>query len=32
MNTQLKALIEMTHVNQLFPMYATIQDAEAAVS
>jgi anti-sigma B factor antagonist len=32
MNTQVKTLIEMTHVSQLFPTFASIQDAEAAVS
>jgi anti-sigma B factor antagonist len=32
MNEQAKALIEMTHVNQLFRVYATIHEAEAAVS
>ena len=32
MNTQVKALIEMTHVSKLFQSYATIKDAEAALS
>jgi anti-sigma B factor antagonist len=32
MNTQVKALIEMTHVNKLFPNYPTIQEAEAAIT
>ncbi len=31
MNDQAKALIDMTHINQLFRVYNTIQDAEAAV-
>jgi len=32
MNTQVKALIEMTHVSKLFKSYPTIKDAEAALS
>ena len=32
MNEQARALIEMTHVNQLFHTYDTVQDAEAAVA
>ena len=32
MNTQVKALIEMTHVSLLFPTFSSVQDAEAAVS
>lgn len=32
MNSQVKTLIEMTHVNKLFPTFASVQDAEAAVS
>jgi anti-sigma B factor antagonist len=32
MNSQVKTLIEMTKVSQLFPMFASIQEAEAAVS
>jgi len=31
MNKQAKALIEMTHVNQLFQTYDTVNDAEAAI-
>jgi anti-anti-sigma factor len=30
-NNQARTLIEMTHVNHLFPTYDTIQDAEEAV-
>ena len=32
MSPQVKTLIEMTHVNQLFPMFASVQEAETAVS
>lgn len=32
MNEQARALIEMTHVNQLFHTYDSVQDAEAAVA
>jgi anti-sigma B factor antagonist len=32
MNTQVKALTEMTHVSQLFHSYPTVKDAEAALS
>jgi anti-sigma B factor antagonist len=32
MNTQVKALIEMTHVSKLFQNYPTIKEAEAALS
>jgi len=32
MNSQVKALLEMTHVSQFFNTYPTIHDAEAAVS
>ena len=32
MNTQVKALIDMTHVSKLFQNYPTIKDAEAALS
>ena len=32
MNTQVKALIEMTHVDQLIKSYRTVQEAEAALS
>jgi anti-sigma B factor antagonist len=32
MNTQVKALLEMTHVSQFFSAYPTIHDAERAVS
>lgn len=32
MNAQVKALIEMTHVSQLFKNYPTIKDAEAALA
>jgi len=32
MNSQVKTLIDMTHVNQLFPTFASVQEAEAAVS
>jgi anti-sigma B factor antagonist len=28
MNTQVKALVEMTHVSQLFHPYATVEDAD----
>jgi anti-sigma B factor antagonist len=28
MNTQVKALVEMTHVDQLFHPYATVEDAD----
>lgn len=31
-NEQVRALMDMTHVNQLFMTFATIHDAEAAVS
>jgi len=31
MNTQARALIDMTHINQVFHTYDTIQDAEAAL-
>jgi anti-sigma B factor antagonist len=31
MNDQARALIDMTHINQVFHTYDTIQDAEAAV-
>jgi len=31
MNEQARALIEMTHISQVFHTYDTIQDAEAAV-
>jgi len=31
MNKQAKALVEMTHVSQLFQTYDTVQDAEAAI-
>jgi len=31
MNKQAKALVEMTHVNQLFQTYDTVKDAEAAI-
>jgi len=31
-NSQARAVIEMTHLNQLFPTYYTIQDAEAVVT
>jgi anti-sigma B factor antagonist len=30
MNEQVKALVEMTHVNQLFRIYATAEDADRA--
>ena len=32
MNTQVKALLDMTHVSHFFTTYPTIHDAEAAVS
>jgi anti-sigma B factor antagonist len=32
MNTQVRALIDMTHVSKLFKSYPTIKDAEAALS
>jgi anti-sigma B factor antagonist len=32
MNTQVKALVDMTNVAQLFKAYATVQDAEAGIS
>jgi anti-sigma B factor antagonist len=32
MNTQVMALIEMTHVNQVFPTFASVQEAELAIS
>jgi anti-sigma B factor antagonist len=32
MNEQVKALMEMTRVSQLFPTFPTVQDAEAAIS
>jgi anti-sigma B factor antagonist len=32
MNTQVKALVDMTNVAQLFKAYATVQEAEAAIS
>lgn len=32
MNSQVKTLLDMTHVSQLFPTFTSIQDAEAAVS
>jgi hypothetical protein len=32
MNTQVKALADMTHVSQIFNSYATVRDAEAALS
>ena len=32
MNTQVRALIEMTHVDKLIKSYGTIQEAEAAFS
>ena len=32
MNTQVKALLDMTHVSQFLKNYSTIQDAEAAIS
>jgi anti-anti-sigma factor len=32
MNQQVKTLIEMTHVSQLFKTYPTIKDAEAALT
>ncbi len=31
MNDQARALIDMTHINQVFHTYDTVQDAEAAV-
>ena len=30
LNQQVRALLDMTHVNQLFPSYNTIQEAESA--
>ena len=32
MNTQVSALVEMTHVNQFFGIYRTIEEAESAIS
>lgn len=32
MNTQVRALVEMSHVDKFFRTFLTIQDAEAAVS
>ena len=32
MNTQVKALVEMTHVDKFFRTFPTLKDAEAAVS
>jgi anti-anti-sigma factor len=32
MNKQVLALVEMTHVSQLFKTYATVKDAEAALA
>ncbi|HWZ53335.1 MAG TPA: STAS domain-containing protein [Candidatus Acidoferrales bacterium] len=32
MNTQVKALMDMTHVSQLFKAYPTVKDAEAALA
>lgn len=32
MNTQVKALMDMTHVSQLFQSYSTVRDAEAGLS
>lgn len=32
MNTQVRTLLEMTNVAQLFPSYATVQEAEAALA
>jgi anti-sigma B factor antagonist len=32
MNTQVEALIDMTHVSQLLRTYSTIKDAEAGIS
>jgi len=32
MNTKVKALVEMSHVDKFFRTFPTIQDAEAAVS
>ena len=32
MNTQVKALMDMTNVSQLFKSYSSVQEAEAAVS
>jgi anti-sigma B factor antagonist len=32
MNTQVKALIDMTHVSKLFKSYPTIKDADAGLS
>jgi anti-sigma B factor antagonist len=32
MNTQVKALVEMTHVSQLLKMFPTVKDAEAGLS
>jgi anti-anti-sigma factor len=31
MNAQVEALIDMTHVSQLFKTYSTVKDAEAAL-
>ena len=31
-NAKVKALMDMTHVSQLFPTFPTIKDAEAAIS
>jgi anti-sigma B factor antagonist len=32
MNTQVKALVEMTHVNQLLRPYASVEDADRAIA
>lgn len=32
MNTQVKALLDMTHVSELFKTYPTVKDAEAALT
>ena len=32
MNTQVRALVEMTHVDKFFRTFPTIQDAEAAIA
>lgn len=32
MNTQVTALLDMTHVSQLFKTYPTVKDAEAALT
>lgn len=32
LNTQVKALMEMTNVAQLFPAYASVQEAEVALA